>query len=157
MPDRQRPQLLSPDLLIGLTLLAFGCAELSSASSLPVAAEFTLGAGALPVIYSIGLILFSALLVLSALLGKNAPQRQARATHVSNGLKFLGLIFAFAVLIYLIGFLLSSIVFSISMSYLVCGLSWKRAIIFGLIWSVSIFVLFNYALKVPLETGLLFS
>ena len=159
MTGRLAIRVMSADLVVGLTLAAFGCAELWSASSLPISADFTVGPGALPIAYSSGLIVFSVLVVLGALSSKDAGATQHLQTSQSiyQGLSLLALMIIFIAIIYVIGFLASCIVFSITLSYFICKVSKMYSLFFGIVWSLAIYSLFKYALQVPLESGILFS
>jgi hypothetical protein len=159
MKDRTAIPAMSADLVVGLTLAAFGCAELWSASSLPILTDFTVGPGALPIAYSSGLILFSILIVGGAASRKDERRTQRLPTPINiyRGVILMALTLIFVAAIYVIGFLASCILFSIALSYFICEVDMTRSILFGTIWSVAIYCLFKYALQVPLEAGILFS
>jgi hypothetical protein len=145
--------------LVALLLIVFAIAELYEAFQLPVSEEFTLGPGAMPVIYGLGLLIFAGILAVTASRkaaagsdeGQDAPARDYRAGGVTFALLIL-----FVASIYFFGFLLSTILFSFLHLKLVMRLPVLKAAVFALLWGGGLYYAFDHLLEVQLEPGLVF-
>jgi hypothetical protein len=157
---------LNAEVTVSFLLVAFAAAELYAALRLPMTEEFTLGPGALPSIYAVGLLLFSVTLFVRSV--RKAPaSKAAAATHggeapgevtdVKAGLISVALLTLFIAAIYLVGFMISLILFCFLFCLFVSKLGLVKSIVFALIWGGAVFMAFDYLLQIPLESGLLFS
>ena len=146
-------------------LIAFGAAELYSATKLSLSQEFTLGPGALPVIYSVGLLIFAGMLAIwpsqeaapdieSSVAGEDeAPCRSGTIGRVSSPSR-LSLLFIIS--IYFVGFFGGTILFSFLYITVVSRWPVLRASAFALIWGGALYYGFDRLLGVQLEPGILF-
>lgn len=110
-----------------------------------------------PVALAILLAIFSSILIIQALLRKEKIKFSInKETLFKIGLFFTSLTIYVFVLRY-IGFLLSTIIFSIFMiNYLKGNKKISlESLIYGVIFSIIVFIVFNYILKVPLPKGFL--
>ena len=110
-----------------------------------------------PVALAILLAIFSSILIIQALIRKEKLKFSInKETILRIGLFFISLTIYVFVLRY-VGFLLSTIIFSIFMiNYLKGNKKISReSIIYGVIFSIIVFLIFNYILKVPLPKGFL--
>ena len=110
-----------------------------------------------PVALAILLAIFSSILIIQALLRKEKIKFSInKETLFKIGLFFISLTIYVFVLRY-IGFLLSTIIFSIFMiNYLKGNKKISlESLIYGVIFSIIVFIVFNYILKVPLPKGFL--
>jgi hypothetical protein len=136
----------------------FSVAELYAAFQLPLSEDFTLGPGALPAIYGVGLLGFSLVLMFESVRkGVRAADDEEEPTDLRSGLIALGLLALFIGSIYLVGFLIALIAFCFLFCLLISKLDLVRSAIFALIWGAAVYAAFDYLLEIPLETGLLFS
>jgi hypothetical protein len=160
----RRIQSLNVERFIALLLIVFAVAELYAAMQLSVSEEFTLGPGALPVIYAVGLLIFAGILAVwpsqkspgvieNPVVSKDeaVPVRDYRA----GGLTF-ALIFVFIVSIYLVGFFGGTVIFSFLFTKLVTRWPVLKAAALALIWGGALYYGFDHLLGVQLEPGILF-
>jgi hypothetical protein len=160
----RRAQWLGAERSIALLLIAFAVAELYAALQLSVSEEFTLGPGAMPVIYSVAVLVFAGMLaiwpsqeappVVESLVGRDdgaVPVRNYRA-----GVLTFTLVAVFIVSIYFVGFFGGTIIFSFL--YIMLVLRWPvlKAAAFALIWGGVLYYGFDRLLGVQLEPGILF-
>jgi putative tricarboxylic transport membrane protein len=148
--------LLNAERLIGGFLVLLGAAELYAATGLRVGAEFTLGPGALPIVYALGLILFAALLAFRRT-ERGTSERAESGAELRSAVLFFGLLLLFAAVTALAGFLIALLLFSFLTLILVVKWSLVKSALFSAIWSLALYAVFRFVLKVPLESGSLFS
>jgi hypothetical protein len=147
---------------VALLLGVFAIAELTQAMQLSIYEEFTLGPGAMPLIYGVGLLIFAVLLGLTASPKEKAPPERPDekmdepGRNYRAGIVTFGLLILFVVLIFFIGFLPSLIIFSFLHLCLVMRLSLLKAAVFSLLWGGGLYYAFDHLLEVQLEPGLLF-
>lgn len=157
-----RMQSLGSERFIALLLIAFAVAQLYGAMQLSLSEEFTLGPGALPVIYSIGLLIFSGWLAISPsqkappIIETDAEVEPAPARNYRDGALTFGLVGLFIFSIYFIGFLGGTVIFSLL--YVVFITRWPilKAAAFAVIWGGSVYYGFDHLLGVQLEPGIFF-
>lgn len=152
---------LGAERLVALTLMIFAVAELYAASHLALTEEFTLGPGAMPLIYGVGLLIFASVLAarpqkgtplqVDAAEGEDAPVRDYR----SGGITYALLILLIAS-VYFLGFLVGTILFSFLYLLLVIRWKWFKAAMFGVIWGAALYYTFSHLLQIQLEPGLVF-
>ena len=110
-----------------------------------------------PIALAILLTIFSFIIIIQALLRREKLVFSFnKETIFKIGLFFISLSI-YVIALRFIGFLLSTIIFSIFMiNYLKGnkGIS-KESLIYGVLFSIIVFLIFNYVLKVPLPKGLL--
>jgi hypothetical protein len=168
----RRIQLLGIERFIAALLVIFALIELYGALHLSVSEEFTLGPGALPVIYAVGLVIFAGILVVSP--GKKAPpvienpvvsededptagenEAAPAQDYKAGGLTFV-LLAVFIVSIYLVGFFGGTIVFSFLFTKFITRWPLPKAVAFSLIWGGALYYGFDHLLGVQLDPGILF-
>jgi Tripartite tricarboxylate transporter TctB family len=152
---------LGAERLVALALMIFAVAELYAASRLAVTEEFTLGPGAMPLIYGVGLLIFASVLAArpqngaplqaDAAEGEDAPVRDYR----SGGITYALLILLIAS-VYFLGFLIGTILFSFLYLLLVIRWKWFKAAMFSVIWGAALYYTFSHLLQIQLEPGLVF-
>jgi hypothetical protein len=160
-----RVQTLSAERVIALLLIVFSVAELYGALHLSVSAEFTLGPGAMPLIYSIGLLIFATVLAIWP--AQKAPPVIENPVDVPDepvvvvrnyrvGIITFVLVAVFVIGIYFIGFFGGTAIFSFL--YVLLVLRWPliKAAAFALIWAGALYYGFDRLLGVQLEPGILF-
>jgi hypothetical protein len=148
---------------VALLLGVFAIAELTQAMQLSIYEEFTLGPGAMPLTYGVGLLIFAVLLgVTASPKEKPAPpehpteKMDAPGQNYRAGIITFGLLILMVVLIFIIGFLPSLIIFSFLHLILVMRLSLLKAAVFSLLWGAGLWYAFDHLLDVQLEPGMLF-
>jgi hypothetical protein len=147
---------------VALLLGVFAVVELTQAVQLSTYEEFTLGPGAMPLIYGVGLLIFSILLAVTASPKEKAPPERPDEKMDEPGKNYragvitFSLLILFVILIFLVGFLPSLIVFSFLHLVLVMRLQWVKAAVFALIWGGCLYYAFDHLLEVQLEPGILF-
>jgi hypothetical protein len=147
---------------VALLLGVFAIAELTQAMQLSIYEEFTLGPGAMPLIYGVGLLIFAVLLGITASPKEKAPPERPDekmdepGRNYRAGIVTFGLLVLFVILIFLVGFLPSLIIFSFLHLCLVMRLSLLKAAVFSLLWGGGLYYAFDHLLEVQLEPGLLF-
>ncbi|HVZ01676.1 MAG TPA: tripartite tricarboxylate transporter TctB family protein [Dongiaceae bacterium] len=159
-----RVQSLGAERLIALLLIIFAVAELYAALQLSVSAEFTLGPGAMPVIYSVGLLIFA--LVLAIWPAQKAPPVIENPVDVEEEPVVIGnyrigvitfvLVAVFVASIYFVGFFGGTAIFSFLYILLVLRWSVIKSAAFALVWGGALYYGFDRLLGVQLEPGILF-
>lgn len=142
--------------VVSLLLVAFAVAQLYSASQLPLLEDYTLGPGALPILYSIGLLLFSAYLLFDSAV-KVSPRRIQSESDYRSGMLCILFLLIFVSSIYVVGFMISTIAFCFLFCQFISKIGLAKSIAFSLIWGGGNYLVANYLLMVPLEAGFLFS
>jgi putative tricarboxylic transport membrane protein len=123
----------------------------------PILERFTLGPGALPLIYSLGVLLFAIALFVMALKGqKNEILNAIPTIPVKYGLLFFFFNCALALSVHLIGFTVGLFLFSFSSLLYIDGWKIKKALLFSVIWTIVLYVLFKFIIGVPFIEGFLF-
>src|SRR5262245_27906816 len=140
---------------IAVLIFIFGLIELYGATHLSVSEEFTLGPGALPIIYAVGLLIFAGILALWP--GKKAPpvienpveseaseadKKALPARDYKAGAVTFGLIGVFIVSIYLVGFFGGAVLFSFLFTKLITRWPLLKAGAFALIWGGALYYAF---------------
>lgn len=154
---------------IAALLFIFGLIELYGATHLSVSEEFTLGPGALPIIYAVGLLIFAGILALWP--AKKAPpvienpveskvsevdKGEALPRDYKSGAVTFGLIGLFIVSIYVIGFFGGAVLFTFLFTKLITRWPLLKAGAFAIIWGGALYYAFDHLLGVQLEQGILF-
>ncbi|QJP14053.1 tripartite tricarboxylate transporter TctB family protein [Starkeya sp. ORNL1] len=147
----------SMETTVSLLLVLFAVAELYAAFHLPMAEDYTLGPGALPSIYGVGLLGFSLALLFESVRKAPAGADDEEATNLRGGLTCIALLALLIGAIYIVGFLIALIAFCFLFCLLISKLDLVRSAIFAVIWAGAVYFAFDYLLEIPLETGLLFS
>ncbi|MCS0505012.1 tripartite tricarboxylate transporter TctB family protein [Ancylobacter mangrovi] len=146
---------LNAEIVVSAFMVAFAAAQVYAANQLSLSADYTLGPGALPMIYSVGLLICSA-----AVLFESVRQGGSDGVGEKNsmrGVLCILLLVLFVASIYVVGFLFSTIVFCFLFCQFFSGLGLVKNIAFSVIWGAALYAAFHYLLEVPLEPGLLFS
>ena len=123
---------------------------------LPVAERFTLGPGAMPLIYSSGVIIFGTLMWVLAPSRKDGSFKAALRPPGRYGFIFLILNFVLGFIVYLVGFAIGLILFCFLALFFTKGWRPYRALLFSVAWSLAIYILFTIFLDVPFLKGALF-
>ena len=160
----RRIWLLGAERFIALLLVAFAMAELYAALQLSLSEEFTLGPGAMPVIYSVALLIFAGILAIwpsqkASPVAESPVVSDREAVPVRNyriGVLAFALVVVFIVSIYLVGFFAGTIIFSLLYTMIVLRWPAVKAAGFALIWGVALYYGFDRLLGVQLESGILF-
>jgi hypothetical protein len=153
---------LDVERFVALVLAIFAVAELTQALQLPLSEEFTLGPGAMPLIYGVGLLIFAVALGLTASPKERAlPERpdermdEPGRNYPAGIVTFLLIIF-FVASIYVVGFLAGTIIFSFLHLVVVMRLSLLKSAAFSVLWGGGLYYLFQHLLALQLEQGMLF-
>lgn len=133
-----------------------GLAGLYGSIPLPVAERFTLGAGAMPLIYSVGVMICAILIWVSAPNRKDGSFKNALGRPGRYGLIFLILNFVLGLMVYLVGFAVGLILFCFMALFFTKGWRPYRALLFSVAWSLAIYILFALFLDVPFLKGVIF-
>lgn len=159
-----RIQSFGAERFTALLLIIFAVTEFYGAMQLSMSEQFTLGPGALPAIYSVGLLIFSTVLLIQP--SRKAPpilEGSADGEHDPGpvcdyraGIITFALVAAFIASIYFVGFLGGTIMFSLLYVLLISRWPIHQAAIFAVIWGGAVYYGFDRLLGVQLETGVLF-
>ena len=157
-------QLMGAERFVALLLIVFSVAELYAAMKLSLTEEFTLGPGALPVIYAVGLLIFAGMMAAwpsqkaPAAIDSSAVSKQEAVPprNYRDGILTFSFVVAFIIAIYFVGFLGGTMIFSLL--YVVFIAKWPilKSVPFALIWGGSVYYGFDHLLGVQLEPGILF-
>lgn len=140
--------------ILFLLILIVALIGLYGATKLPLTARFTIGPGMAPLVYGALVLFISAVLIVQALRSKN-PQKLIPPSG-KKGLLFVLFMIIFAILSYIIGFVISMFIFSALVLVYVEGWQYKKALPFALVWTFALYWFFVRILSVPLLTGMLF-
>lgn len=157
-----RIRALDVERFVALLLAIFAIAQLTQALQLPLSEEFTLGPGAMPLIYGLGLLIFAVLLALTASpKEKSSPERpnekiDETGRNYPAGILTFSLLILFVVSIYLVGFLGGTVIFSFLHLILVMRMKVLQAAVVSLLWGGGLYFAFAHLLEVQLEPGMLF-
>jgi hypothetical protein len=146
----------SAETFVAALLVVFAVAQIYAAAHLHMSEDYTLGPGAMPIIYSIGLLMFSGYLLVDAV--KKGPKagRHDGADYKSGILCVLFLLL-FISSIYVVGFLLSTVMFCFLFCLFISKIGLVKSVVFSIAWGGTVYAVFDYLLQIPLETGMLFS
>lgn len=159
---------LRVDFIVALFLMVFALVEMVGSLELHMGEEFTLGPGAMPLIYSSGLLIFAGILLYHARPRRAAieamaevkaseEKEEAPALDYGAGVKTFLLVVLFIASLYYVGFLIGTAVFAFLQLRFVMRVSLPKALLFGLLWGGGLYFAFEHLLEVQLEPGLLFS
>jgi hypothetical protein len=142
---------------LSIFLVLIGALGVWGSLKVPIAERFTLGPGALPLIYAVGVVLFAVTLLVMTFKGQKVetPDAVSEPPGVS-GLLFFLFNCALALSVYLIGFAAGLFLFSFSSLTYVGGWKIKKALLFSTIWTIGLYVLFKVIIGVPFIEGFLF-
>ena len=160
---------LNIERFIAGVLVVFALVELYGAMQLSVAEEFTLGPGALPIIYSVGVVIFAGILFIwptkkapsliqNPFIGEEdaACQEALPAPNFRAGALTFAFIAVLIASIYFLGFFAGASIFSFLYTRFITRWPLTKAIAFALIWGGALFYTFDHVLEVQLEPGVLF-
>lgn len=151
---------LGAERFVALLLGVFAVIELSSAVHLPVSEEFTLGPGAMPLIYGAGLLIFAAILAIrptqKRVAAASGENRDAPARDYKGGAITYALLILFIASVYFVGFFIGTALFSFLYLKIVMRSPLHKAAMFAVIWGGALYYGFDHLLEVQLEPGLLF-
>lgn len=154
----------SADLFAGAVVAAVAVAAIVVSRDFPTMGglDTDVGPARFPIIYAGALIVLSAILVISRLLKRDAQAAPAEPQAPAEAFRFhrvaIGVV-ATAVYIYLLsllGYLPTTVVFLIGMMRLMGMRSWVRAPIIAVAVTAFLYLVFLYALQIPLPDGSLF-
>ncbi len=156
---------LRVEFLVALLLAVFAVVEMIGAIELPMGEEFTIGPGAMPLIYSVGLLLFAGYLLYTSRPKRSVAEanplkeaeEEAPKLDYGAGVKTFLLVTGLIAAIYFVGFLVSMMVFAVLHLRLVMRMPWLKAATIGVIWGGALYFAFAHLLEVQLEPGILFS
>jgi hypothetical protein len=160
----RRIQTLSVERFIAALLVVFALIELYGALQLSVSEEFTLGPGALPVVYGVGLIIFAGILLIwpsqkAPPVIENPVAGEDEVVSVRNyraGVLTFALVVVFIAGIYFVGFFGGTAIFALLYLTLVMRWSVLKAAASAVIWGGALYYGFDRLLGVQLEPGMLF-
>jgi len=150
-----RSSQLTATSVVSASLLIFAIAEIYAASRLSVTEDYTLGPGALPIIYSVGLFIFSGISLFESI--SRAPKSKLEGGNYRYGILCVSFLLMFIASIYVIGFLLATILFCALFCFFISEMGIVRSFIFSVLWGGTVYAVFYYLLQIPLEAGFLFS
>ena len=141
-------------LVIGVAGVLLSLGYLAASLKLPLGNLNRPGAGVFPVIVGIIMIVASAATVLEG--WRMDPAIPVEVPVGSNGIRLLtGILLLFAAYLALpwLGQLVTGFVFTVLFMRVMAGLSWLKLVIYSLVLSVAIDLLFELVLRVPLPRG----
>jgi hypothetical protein len=142
---------------LSIFLVLIGALGVWGSLKVPIAERFTLGPGAMPLIYAGGVLLFTVMLLAMTLKGQKVEALDAVPKPPGTyGLLFFLFNCAFALSVHLIGFAVGLFLFSVSSLIYVGRWNIKRALLFSVIWTIMLYVLFKVIIGVPFIEGFLF-
>jgi len=154
---------LGAERFVSLLLITFSVAEIYAALQLSMTEEFTLGPGALPLIYASGLLIFSCIMGLTPTEKEPAEESAPNSASIAlptlnyrDGLITFILVALFISSIYFVGFLGGTIIFSLLYVLLISKWPIPKAAAFALVWGGAVYFGFDHLLGVQLEPGILF-
>jgi len=144
------------DIISGLFLLAVALAICGGSSRLHVGTLTEPGAGFFPLVTGLALGIFSILILVEARKSSKEPIKFWLPGANKKGiyLTFLFILF-YALLLERLGFIGTTALFFFLVSRFVSGHRWATAIFFGLVTSLSTYVVFTILLRAPLPQGIL--
>ncbi len=113
----------------------------------------SLGPGMMPMLYSIALILLAAVFALTDNGENKISWKGLFVQPVLDGVIFTALCFSMFVVLCLFGTTAALALFCISALTLLKRMSFRKAVVFGIVWSVVLYVVFVRLLGVPFEQG----
>ena len=137
--------------LLFLLLAAFICVE---ALQVPFGGLRMPGAGFFPLLLGVALGVFSLMLLGTSLLTPAAGSPDVRPER-PEVFYLVGSIFAAVLLFELAGFLLTMVLFTAVAMKVLGSMSWVTAILFGVVGSVTAYVVFSRVLLIALPSGIL--
>lgn len=140
---------------LSLLLVIAGIVGLYAALQMPLAARFTLGPGAAPLIYAIAVIICGAGVLLRAPKEKDGAFKGLYQMPGRLGFIFTLLCFSFAAALYAAGFGICLFVYSILGLMLLGHWKFPKAVLFSAIWAFGIYYVFANVLGIQLEEGFL--
>ncbi len=142
---------------LSIFLVLIGALGVWGSLKVPIAERFTLGPGALPLIYAAGVLLFAVMLLVMTLRGQRAGVADAVPEPPGTyGLLFFLFNCALALSVHLIGFVAGLFLFSLSSLTYAGGWKIKKALLFSIIWTIGLYILFKVIIGVPFVEGFLF-
>ena len=142
---------------LSIFLVLIGALGVWGSLKVPIAERFTLGPGALPLIYAAGVLLLAVALLVMTLKGQKIETPNAVPEPPGTyGLLFFLINCALALSVHLIGFAVGLFLFSLSSLTYVGRWKIKKALLFSVIWTIALYVLFKIIIGVPFIEGLLF-
>ena len=142
---------------LSIFLVLIGALGVWGSLKVPIAERFTLGPGALPLIYSLGVLLFSITLLVTTLRGQKGETPNTVSEPPGRyGWLFFLLNCALALSVHLIGFTIGMFLFSLLSLIYTDGWKVKKALLFSVIWTISLYILFKHIIGVPFIEGFLF-
>lgn len=140
---------------LSIFLVLIGALGVWGSLKVPIAERFTLGPGAMPLIYAAGVLLFAVMLLVMTLKGQKAEAPDAVPEPPETyGLLFFLFNCALALSVHLIGFAVGLFLFSVSSLIYVGRWNIKKALLFSVIWTIVLYVLFKVIIGVPFIEGL---
>jgi hypothetical protein len=142
---------------LSIFLVLIGALGVWGSLKVPIAERFTLGPGALPLIYAVGVLSLAIILFVIAFRDKKDETPDALPKMPGTyGLLFFLFNCALALSVHLIGFTVGLFLFSLAT--LICIGRWKvkKALLFSVIWTIALYVLFKMIIHIPFIEGLLF-
>lgn len=142
---------------LSVFLVLIGALGVWGSFKVPIAERFTLGPGALPLAYAAGVLVFAAALLVKTMKGRVAGEASAIPEPPgTRGLFFFLLNCALALSVHLIGFTAALLLFSVSSQIAIGRWKFKKALLFGVMWTAVLYVLFKVIIGVPFIEGYLF-
>jgi hypothetical protein len=142
---------------LSLFLVLVGAVGVWGALKVPIAERFTLGPGALPLVYSAGVLLLSITLLVTTLRRQKVETPNALPEPPGTyGLVFFLLNCALALSVHLIGFTVGLFLFSLLSLIYTDGWKVKKALLFSVIWTIALYALFKHVIGVPFIEGFFF-
>ena len=140
-------------LLFGILLIAVG--GFFGGINLSIVDGYNVGPGAAPVIYATCVIVCTIALLIRTF----RQEKPAKTISFLNrkGFMYIVLCVLFPIAVYLIGFLISLLVFSAINLVFLEKIDYKKALPLAIIWSIALFWVFKEVFSIPLFAGILFN
>jgi hypothetical protein len=145
------PGSLTTDRLAGLVLAAFAIVVLWESRTLPFGTIWEPGAGAVPVLLALILLVCSLAVVVGGAIAR--PVGAVRWTEWRHAVAILGACVFMALALERLGYRLTILVALFGLLTLIEKKGWVVGVIFAVVFSLSSYYLFNTLLRVPMPQG----
>ncbi len=142
--------------MLSSIMILVGGLSVYGALKLPLKEEFTLGPGATPLIYAVGVIVFAAAMAFTASSKNTGSFRKMIEPPGRYGLLFFAFFVLLTVLVYFIGFTIGLFLFSLFSLVFAKNHKPLWAAVFSAVWTASLYLIFVRLLNIPFLKGTLF-
>jgi hypothetical protein len=145
--------MFSAERLSGIFTIIVGVVGVAAAIQLPLTEEFSFGAGMTPLVYGVGLLIFSLIVIAQSKDAHPIDIMQLTELPARNGALLLLLMVMLAVVMDFVGFTLSIFAFTFSVLIMIVRQQALQALLFAVCWSMFLKLVFEFLLEVRLPVG----